>query len=277
MKRKIYCSLALFLVLLCCGCNGDVTRALRHSGFSINGDFICERFFPKKKDDTSYDKIKFMTDSHIINESGILYEVSFGQLYANKSNCKKAETTIEVVAIFDGKIAKTSDGRYYYLIASNGVVPYTEVTASDNSYAIYDILLRPDGTKKVITANSSSGLYYVLKNDGNVYGYTLSRPDRNTPIQITETSIIYNKDDYGGNDIIDFNYSGESGTTFIKTINKAYKMDAKNSDECQKYVDVKCDYSMSEFTAYEENLDNIIAYNGKNIITKYGKLFSANN
>lgn len=274
MKKVIICGLTLCLILLCTACDGDVTRALRHSGFSINGDFSCDPFFPKNKDDTSYEKIKFLTDSHIINDKGLLYEVSFNQLYANKSNCKKADTAIEVVAIFDERIVKASDGRYYYLLPSNGVTPYTEVTNSDNSYAVYDILLRPEGTKKVVTANSSSGLYYVLKNDGNVYGYTLSKPDRNTPIQITETSTIYNKADFGGEDIIDFNYNGESNLTFIKTNTKAYKMDADNSDDCQKYADVKCNYSMSEFTAYEENIDNMIAYNGKTIITKYKKVFT---
>lgn len=277
MKRIIICGLTLSLVLLCCACNGDVTRALRHSGFNVGSEFVCEPFFPKKKDDYSYDRVKFLTDSHIINEKGKIYEVSFGQLYANKANCKKAETTIDVVALFDDRIAKSSDGKYYYLVAANNVVPYTEVTDADNSYAIYDILLRPEGTKKVITADSSNGLYYVLKSDGSVYGYTLNKADRNSPIQITETSLIYNKVDYGGDDIIDFNYAGDSKATFVKTATKAFKMDAENAEECYKYADVECNYKMSEFTAYEEYFDNIIAYNGKTIITKYGKVFSVTN
>ena len=30
---------------------------------------------------------------------------------------------------------------------------------------------------KVVTANSSTGIYYVLKTDGNVYSYTISKDD----------------------------------------------------------------------------------------------------
>lgn len=275
MKKIFVLSFIMTFVLICCsGCDGDVTRSIRHDGFSIGNDFVCDIFFPKKKDDTSYEKIKYLTDTHIITDKGKIYEISLSQPYANNANCKVADTDIEVDSIFDNKIIKAVDGKLYYLTPDNQTAAYSEVSAEDNSFYIYDLLLNPAGTVKVLTADSSSGLYYVLKDDGNVYGYTVSQNDRNAPPSITSTSIIYNKNDYDSK-IVDFNYAGESSATFAKTENSAYKMYMENEEECSKYVDVQCKYKMKEFESYREYKDYFLAYNGKTIITKYGKTFSA--
>lgn len=274
MKKIILSLFILCLSFLCCACDGDVTRELRHSGFSVGSEFICDAFYPKNKDDTSYQKIRYYTGNHIITEQGKIYEVSTQQQYANKSNCKVADTNIEVEAIFDNKVVKAKDGKFYYLFADNATTPYSEITESDNSYQIYKLLLKPETTVKVITADSSAGLYYVLKNDGNIYGYTLNSADRNSPLTITSTNLIYNKADYGSENLVDFNYVGDNGATFVRSNTRAFKMSATNAEECQKYVDVACKYQMEEFTAYSKYKDNIIAYNGSTLITKYKLIFT---
>lgn len=275
MKKFVFIGgLLLFTIFFCCACDGDVTRALRHEGFAYGSEFVCDPFFPKDKEDTSYEKVKYLTGTHIINQQGKIYEVSLTQQYANQSNCRAVDTNIEVVAIFDNKIVKSTDGKLYYLYTdSNKGNAYAEVTAADNSYQLYELLLAPEGTVKVQTVDSSSGLYYVLRNDGNIYGFTVAKADRNAPLSIAGTSVVYNKNNYSG-DIIDFLYSGNSSSTFVMTTDKAYKMSAENIDECSKFVDIACKYQMKEFSAYTEYRDYFVAYNGTTVITTYGRIFN---
>ncbi len=274
MKKILKISVIMcFVVLFCSACNGDVTRALRHDGFAVGGEFICDPFFPKDKEDTSYDKIKYITGMHIINSEGKIYEYNLQQTYVNKMNCKVADTQLVVKAIFDNRIIKATDNKYYYLVGENSVSPYTAVTSGDNNYDIYDLLLKGEDVIKAQTANSNTGTYYVLKTDGNVYSITIQKADRNSPAAITSTSVIYNKNDYG-NTIIDFNYAGDSANTFIRTTDKVFRNRVTNSDECTKYADIQCTYAISEAESFTEYRDRIIAFNGSTLITDYKKIFT---
>lgn len=274
MKKILKISVIMcFIVLFCTACNGDVTRALRHDGFAVGGEFICDPFFPKDKEDTSYDKIKYLTGMHIINSEGKIYEYNLQQTYVNKMNCKVADTQLVVKAIFDNRIIKATDNKYYYLVGENSVSPYTAVTSGDNNYDIYDLLLKGEDVIKAQTANSNTGTYYVLKTDGNVYSITIQKADRNSPAAITSTSVIYNKNDYG-NTIIDFNYAGDSANTFIRTTDKVFRNRVTNSDECTKYADIQCTYAISEAESFTEYRDRIIAFNGSTLITDYKKIFT---
>ena len=108
--KKIIMMVTVFLVLvLCCtACKGDVTRSLRHEGYSYGAEFSCDAFFPKDKEDTSYDKIKYLTPSHVITEDGKIYEISMERAYSNEENCKLADTKLEVAAVFDNSIFKAT-------------------------------------------------------------------------------------------------------------------------------------------------------------------------
>lgn len=270
--KKVVMMIGLFMVtlLFCSGCDGDVTRALRHDGFNIgNNEFVCSAF----ADEDNREKIKFMTGTNIITESGKIYDLSLSQKYSNDEHCKLADTNLKVVAIFDGKVFKADDNKMYYLATGDGN-SYTEVTQADNSYYLYELLLKPEGTIKVLTADSSSGIYYVLKSDGNVYAYTIESSNRGNPPSIVGTTAVYESGYYGG-DIIDFNYAGNSGATFVRSASNVYRMKATNSAECSKYADVNCDYAMSESEVFSEYGDYILAYNGSTLITTYNKIFTA--
>lgn len=273
MKKSIYGILLVIVVLLCSACNGNVTRGIRHAGYSVGDKFTCSRFFPKDKDDVSYERIKYITGSHIINTEGKIYELSLGQLYANKENCKEAQTNIKVKAIFDNSIVKATDNKYYYLVGQNNTESYREVTPLDNSYYLYDLLLKGNDVVKVMTANSSNGSYYVLKTDGNVYENIVMTKDRNKPPEVVSSKTIYDVTEYGSN-ILDFNFVGNSGATYIKTEDKIYRMLMTNKDKCTKYADITCNYQMQEDTQLEEFRDRIIAFNGSTIITDYRQVFT---
>ena len=270
MKKRIkICLLLIIAIFVCTACDGNVTRALRHEGFNIGEDFVCDAFFGKE----ATQHIRFITDNRIITTEGRIYEMSLGQTYYNKSNCKKAETELKVVAMFEDKVFKADDGNYYYLVAQNNVDAYIQIPATDNAYTIYDLLLKPEGTIKAMTADSSAGIYYVLKSDGNVYSIKISKSSSNAPATITESNVVYSQTNYGGT-IIDFAFHGDSPSTFVRTNSKVYRMKAVNVDECSKYADITCNYEMMESTVFEEYADSIAAYNGSMVLTSYRKVFT---
>ena len=268
--------ISLFIFVFCTACNGTITRNIRHGGFSISNKFVCEGFFPENKEDTSYKKIRYITSNHLIDQDGKIYEISLGQPFANNQNCKMSNASFTLKAILDDNIAKGTDNKYYYLNGQNDVAPYTEIPETDNSYEIYDLLLKDPDVIKVITADSSIGKFYLLKTDGNVYSYTISRTERDKPATITSISRVYEKELYGAN-IVDFNYAGDSLTTFIKTDFKLFRMQITNVDKCKKYADITCNYKIQEDMMFEENRDYIIAYNGNLLITNYGQIFTVSN
>ena len=272
MKKIFMLSFIAFVICLCTACNGDVTRALRHEGFSVGGDFECEVFFREE----GAEKIRYLTGDRIITTEGKIYEISMGQTYSNKTNCKIADTNLRVASIFDNRYFRAEDNNYYTLSAENNTPAYTQVTSSDNNYAFYELLLKPQENIKVQTADSNNGIFYVLKNDGNVYGVTVVSANRNAPPTIAGSVIVYNSADYGGR-IIDFNYNGDSGATFVRTDAKVFRMKSTNTDECSKFADIPCHYEMMEAPAFEENMEYITAYNGNTIITNYQKVFSVTN
>ena len=259
------------VVLCCCGCNGNITRDIRHAGFSMGGNFVCSPFYPKNKEDTDYEKIRYITNSHIINTEGKIYEISLSQKYANNQNCKLANTDIRVKAILDDKVIKGTDDKYYYLEQERGVNSYSEVTPADDSYYVYDLLLKDGDIIKVLSANGA-GTYYLLKKDGNVYSYEITKKDYNSPPVVTSIAIVYDKAVYGS-EIIDFNYAGQSEATFIKTDEHIYRMKVVNWDKCGKYADIACRYSIQEDQLFVDKKDYILAYNGNLLITTYKQVF----
>ena len=248
--KKIIMMVTVFLVfVLCCtACKGDVTRSLRHEGYSYGAEFSCDAFFPKDKD-SNFGKFAFSkgcisVSPQSFNANSFLY------------------------------IFKATDGKIYYLTGDSST-PYTEVTAQDNSYELYSLLLSQLGVLKVETVDANTGTYYALNSNGNVYIYNVGKEDRNLPLRIYGTSVVFKSSDYGG-DIIDFNYAGNSPATYVKTKSKIYKMTAENGAECTKYADVECKYAIRESESYTEYKDYYLGFNGYTVITTYGRIFSVN-
>ena len=142
-KKRVFKFMCLFLcVLFLSGCDGSVTRDIRHAGFNIGGKFICNEFYPKDKEDTSYQKVLFMTGSHLINTDGDIYELSLSQTYQDGNNCRAADTMLKVKAIYDNSIFKATDNKYYYLVGQREAPAYSEILLEDRSYALIDTLLK---------------------------------------------------------------------------------------------------------------------------------------
>lgn len=274
-KRIKVIGLLLGILFLCSGCdmaNASTTRDIRHAGFSVsNSELECPTFFPSR---TGYEKIKFFTNTYAITTEGKFYSLSLGKKFQNNMNCKVPDNFVNknIKAIMDNKIVKASDGKLYYIVASGESPAYTPVTEKDSDYAVYKIIFDDPGVLKVMTVDSSSGYYYVLRNDGNVYNTVIVK--NNGKAVKASSSIVYGKTAYGG-DIIDFNHVGSSPATYVRTETQIFRMAIQNKEECTKYADVPCDYKMELDTNLTEHRDQILGFSGNFIITDYGKQFSA--
>lgn len=276
MKKKILLGTTILLTtLFITGCDGNITRDLRHEGFTIsNTNFICSDLTKKDEDGNFFEKIQYLDNNFAYTKDGDFYEISLGQKYSNNENCKKADFSSPVTATFDTSIIRLSNSKLYYTPSQTSATAYTEVTPNDNYYQIYNLLLSDATVTKVITVDSGTGTYYVLKTDGNVYNYTITRTDYNSPYTITDTKIIYSNKDYQGN-IIDFNYDKSSQSKiYLLTDGSYYRMMATNQKECSKYADVSCNYKLQEDKVLNENKNRLLYFGSSMLITDYLKIFT---
>ena len=263
--------LLLVMAFMCSGCDimyANTTRDIRHSGFALSGaELTCDVLLK----DPDYDKVRFLTSKHVITESGSVYELSIGQKYSNDQNCMASSLTVKVNALFDENVVRADDNKYYFLVGGNGNTAYSAVPNTDSNYMIYDILLKDKDVLKVKTVDASTGHYYVLKKDGNVYNYVVQK-NHNSAV-IVSNAVVYGKSAYKG-EIIDFSYAGKSTGTSVRTTTQFFRMTAKNRDECSKYVDVTCDYEMVLDEGLTEHQNMILGFSGSYLITTYGKQFN---
>lgn len=267
--KKVFVSLTIICIcLLCSACDGDVTRALRHSGYSVSeGKFECDAFFSKD----STEKIRFLAGSHAITQDGSIYELSYGQKFSNNQNCKLADTPLKVSSILDDSVFLATNGGIY-TFGNGNQAAYSEINSSDNNYGTYSTLFYSTSGIKYMTMDSQNGIYYGLSTDGNVYGYTLYSENRDSYPVVAGMVTVYSKADYG--DIIDFKYAGDSVATYVRTNDRIYHLTMTNEKDCTTYADIKCNYIMTDDETFEKYMDYIFAYSGSTIITTYQKIFS---
>ncbi len=276
MKKKSLLLLVIIFIFcfMCTGCNGSITRGIRHTGFTLSdSEFVCSLLVSKNSNVYS-EKIKYMTSDKAITESGKVYDISLGQSYSNEQNCKESNFTKKVDAIIDDNVVKGADGSYYYLNSSNSSSnnEYSKVTENDQAYSIYNILFSDSAIEKVVTVDSNAGIYFALKSDGNIHKLIITRSDSRAPYTLSSSEIVYSKGVYGK--IIDFNYDPNNTTTYIYTTDSIYRMLKTNKDECDKYADVECNYELKEDSDLMKYEDYILGYNGQTLITTYGKVFT---
>ncbi len=273
-KNKIIMFLIIIFGCFCCtACVGDVTRGIRHAGFTLSdNEFVCDLLVSSNSEDTSSEKIRYLTSSKAITESGKVYDISLGQIFSNKQNCKESDFTKRVVAIIDDSVVKGADGKYYYLNSQGDTKMYAEVSENDQAYSIYNILFSDASIRKVITVDGNSGLYLALKSDGNIYKLIITRSDSKAPYSLAGSDIAYSKGSYG--EIIDFNIDNNNVSTYILTTDRIYRSIRTNSDECSKYADIECKYELKEDVDLAKYSDYILGYTGQTLITTYGKVFT---
>lgn len=275
MKKKVMLFIMIILfVFTATGCkNGEATRGIRHAGFTLSEEeFNCSTFLPASEEDTTYTKVWYYGDTKIITEGGVVYERSTGLPFSNQENCRIANFTRRVVGLLDERIILADDNKLYYLQAGDGIEAFSPVATTDDAYGLYVKLFYEQKAIKAITVDSQAGIYYVLKDDGNVYKIVISKPDREQPFIIRSNEIIYSKGTYGF--ILDFNYTADIKYSYIRTNNAIYRQIASNFDECSKYADIICKYDLKKDEKLMQYSDKILIYNGSTLITTYGRVFN---
>ena len=135
----------------------------------------------------------------------------------------------------------------------------------------YDLVSITIGSQ-VKTVDASSGHYYVLKKDGNVYNFVVSKTHNSAAV--VSSPVVYSRSNYDG-EIIDFSYAGKTSGTSVRTTSEIFRMIATNKEECSKYVDVACEYEMQLDEGLTEHQNKILGFSGTYLITTYGKQFNA--
>jgi len=276
--KKVFILISIFVIsLVLTGCNGDITRSLRNDGFSVSDNkFKCSLLNldgKEDKEENTSENVKFLVGDYAIGESGNIYQLSYDQLFSNDMNCKKV-ANIPTKAVLDESYILGEDGKYYYLNAGNGdmVVQFSEMPQEDENYQKLSLFFTGD-VKKAVTVNSNINSYYVLKDDGSIYNYVLSRDEATRAFYVKSDNVQFTSNSYDGK-IIDFFYAGDSTATFFRTPTSIYRNLIGNEEECSKYVDVPCEFEIGVDTTLTENLDKIVIYNGRKLFTSYGRIFS---
>ncbi len=277
-----------FIVFLLCGCEGDITRNIRHAGFSLsNSSFVCDAILAENKDDTEYETIVFFDpgNSYMITNDSKIYEISLSQKYSDGQNCRLMESSIGIVSIFNNTIFRGTDNNLYYLKSSGKNERYSQVTIDDNNYELYRLLLDDASVIKVIKDDSTSNQYFVLRGDGRIFIYTVAQEEVKTDSNKSSYSrkkvyVIKGTKEAAFSSKIttpirDFNYSYNSqASSYAITDNELFRSVALNSDDCSAYADIECEYEFKRDNALMDSWDYILAYNGNTLITTYGKVFT---
>ena len=276
MKKVFILISILVLCFVLTGCTGDVTRSLRKDGFNVSDNkFKCSllNLDGKEKGDNTSENIKFLVGDYAIGESGNIYQLSYDGLFSNDMNCKKV-ANIPTRAVLDESYILGEDGKYYYLTAGNGdtIVQFSEMPREDENYQKLSLFFTGN-VKKAVTVNSNINSYYVLKDDGSIYNYVLSKDDETKTYYVKSDNVQFTSNSYDGK-IIDFYYAGDSTATFFRTTTSIYRNLIGNEEECSKYVDVPCEYEIGIDTVLTENIDRIVIYNGRKLFTNYGRIFT---
>ena len=269
MKKRKILFLIILMSFICTGCgNSEVTRELRHSGFTMDKEpFNCEALIPKS--DKEFEMIKYLGSTYAITTNGVIHEISFGQKFSNDKHCMRAKTELTVEAIIGETVFKAKDNKIYYFKSTNNAAAYTEVPYTDSNYYTYRFFFDDPEIIKAQSIGSSS--YYVLKTNGNVYNYIIAK-DR-YGVRLVSNNTVYTAENFGSK-IVDFNYAGDqSEATFVRTENKIYRNEALNRKDCNEYIDIECEYEFAEDATLTKYYDRILAYNGSMLITDYLKIF----
>ncbi len=247
----------ILLLLLITGCSEENQRIKTptklHEIMGIDDKFICNDLI-----DSTY---KFISYNELYSNNSV-YEISLnGQLFSNDQHCKlKEDENIDSVMIsdytpifiVDGKMKRhlpdyegltDFENEQARLLLNEGVIKYAFVNSGNKDNV--------DGSSTNYTYNT----YYGLKDDGNIYEYELGLISPSYKFEITETKLsIYTKETYGK--ITDFQFYDDLGMRLV-TETSLYTTEEIETEECTKYVDVKCEEKLIQNENYIKYKDQI--------------------
>lgn len=196
-------------------------------------------------------------DGEFLTNNGDVYKININSLFSNNTNCIKINDNIKITR-------KISD--YYYDSESNLYYENDNNLIKINDKAI----LKQE--KHIIDDNtiiSGSTLLY-LKNDGKIYRYNFENYQEEIIKSIDNEKILY----YIVYSDASENFDYGDYYSLIKTNKAYYTIINTNKEECEKYVDTKCEYSLLMNKKLTNIYDKIIYIDREYYITTDYKVYS---
>lgn len=210
--------------LQCAGC-GDL-------GFRLQ-DFKCDEIKDKEI-------IYFNHDILVLSDYKI-YEVllSNDKLYSNNQQCKKVDTgDIKIDGLFvayESAYFKSNDSFYSFMTTAYNNKEFRKIDEFDITKSIIVMITNNHS----IIGVDNNNIYYTIK-DGNIYKVSLT----NYPYEIKSEEIIISKDEYGYIKSADMSRNVDLQITQLITDRGIYTLKKKKDQDCEKYVDVSCEYEL---------------------------------
>jgi len=283
-KRNI---LILILCISLFGCSKDVVnqkkineepniKTLTDYVNANNGKNSVFAFKNFKCDVLNDNNILHMSYRHFILDNGELY-MRVGEnegIYSNNQHCMKIPNIDLTFSLKSEYIYKGSDNQYYtitndkdYGMELNKINisdHEDELFLKDDNIVAYKYYMEADANEYKSIPNNYYSVYVVLKKDGNLYQVVVNTYFTNFGYRkkIVSEEVVYSKEVYGfikgfktenGKKALD-NYSEVSALITDKSY--YYLKDIK-TDECEKYLDVKCERTFSQSEIYNKYKDNI--------------------
>lgn len=224
--------------------------------YFVENKFIC---------DIDYNNIKYFQSGYFVTKNNEIYDISFGKLYSNNQNCKKATLDTNIKAI-KGNYVLDKNNNLYTLQQNDRGKRILQEYSNALSYekTIID-LMNNDNIDYIynITSDYSKGEIYalILKSDNNIY--KLIYKDGSGSVVFDKEELYKSLKEYGNiQEIVTSNYyTSNSGKDYqledntITTIisdKGYYYLDEVKTDECSKYKDIECKLELKESEIYKK-------------------------
>lgn len=261
MNKMSKILISVIIVLVLTGCNNKTNSNLNNE---TNNNIDKSESLNNKNDiKNKYQKFEWKCDiglsdikdisgfkSMFITNDGKLYEFSLDRPFSNEKYCKKIDTDKRFVRFINGTII-TDENKIYAYTDNNEFVERMSGWTGGFDYSLFDkydnlILFSKFGINHdyaIVEDKEVSIIKYEIEHYPNTY---------------TESIGFLNSDE---------EYIG-GFYRILKTTKNYYVYGEINEEECNKYVDIKCEYGLKRVEEISNQYDNILYYNGKFIIFK---------
>ena len=272
-KKIIFVCLIVLCLLVGCGTNNKETSKNKDAieGYELVSTIECEALSKE---------IEFINDKVIITKEKEAYAYNLDTKYSNGTNCAKFDDLVEVTTI---------DGDTVYEKTKQVKFNVNDLTISKSSFDLIQRKMEPIQDKGYYlfmsgpTKEGLSNTSYAIKKDGNeIFSFQLSLGRRKAANGFYQSYYKIEKEaiDYSapaGEIIKAFAFHKKEDDflkDFILTDKSYFSKRITNLDDCQNYVDIKCEYELYKNETLTKIINKLIYVYDNLLITKEGKVYN---
>lgn len=280
--KKFLISLFILLVTACSNNQENPYNSQNDNEQNLESSLSSKYEFKSITCDKIKDKIDAIeTDTIYIN--GKTYRFNPNQLFSNNQNCIEIENADYDKLIFsdtNGVILEKND-ILFHIVNNDG--NYTRVDEFDEDASFFGVfkiakaLMNFEGILGYTLGND--GLY-VLKEDGNVYLFSMKWNDNSSTYTVKDLNkIVYNFEDYGKIKYIyhNSNFNKTDENLVLYTENGLYNIQDIETEECLKYADISCKREIIKISEFDKFKDEIIYFDRFQFIDNKLNVYNSSN